>query len=45
MVKTCILYPEGGIDFNTIEAGTPTNLSQYISEASGFMADAVPEEL
>ena len=45
MVKTCLIYPEGEVDMDALPAGVPSLLSNYISEASGFNADAIPEEL
>jgi hypothetical protein len=45
MLKICVVYPENIEDVNSLPAGVPSALSAYISEASGFNADSIPEEL
>lgn len=45
MLLKCVVYPEDIKDIDSLPAGVGPSLSAYVADASGFNADAKPEEL
>lgn len=45
MIKKCVVFPEGDIDFSDSKAGVVPTLSAYISDISGFNVQSEPTKL